>query len=388
MKKSYLLFALIMGNAISMPALANGWGKNKKSDRIDPLVISSPLDSHSISKSHCTQDSFESFLDPTTCYRSNRVLSGNEAIHLRTFNEAMSFAGGSKDFGSFFSNKLVSFAANKSNQFINKTIQDVPFFAQTNINLDFSSESSSSLSLDSFMNLRSEFDESGFLNNILFSQARIAAYTDSDTTTNLGIGYRKIIDSDKLVGLNGFWDYRMVGYGPSHSRWGIGAEFGWKDLSITNNWYIAGTGVHSVTIDGSQYQERVVPGWDVEAAYRLPSNPNISLALKAYRWDYQKTNDVDGAEGSVSWQATPHLAIKTWASTNIAAYPTTENANLDNDNLRVGLGFNWSHRPVVFKKQDYRRNLSTQMTQPVRRTYDVLLERYSSGSGFINRASG
>ena len=111
---------------------------------------------------------------------------------------------------------------------------------------------------------------------------------------------------------------------------------------------------------------------------------------QAYRWDYQKSNDVDGVEGSVSWQATPHLAFNTWASTNVAAYPTTENSHLDDDNLRVGLGFTWSKRPVVFIKQDYRRNLSTQMTQPVRRTYEVLLERYNSdsGSGFINRASG
>ena len=388
MKKRYFLLALIISNAVSMPAIANGWVKNKRSDKIEPIVISSKLDTRDWSKLHCSQYSFESFLKPTTCHQSNSRLNASEAIHLKTFNEVMSFAGGNKDIGSFLSSKLVSLAAENSNQYVNEIIQDIPFFAQTNINLDFSSASSSSLSLDSFMNLKSESDESGYLNNILFSQVRIAAYTGSDTTTNLGLGYRKIIDSDKLVGLNGFWDYRMVDYGPSHSRWGIGAEFGWKDLSITNNWYIAGTGVHSVTIDGSQYEERVVPGWDVEVAYRLPSNPNISLALKAYRWDYQNTNDVDGAEGSVSWQATPHLALKTWASTNVAAYPTTENSFLDDDNLRIGLGFTWSHRPIVFKKQDYRRNLSTQMTQPVRRTYEVLLERHSSGSGFINRASG
>lgn len=378
----------MMGNVLCMPALANGWGKNKRIDKIEPINISSTRDFHDLSKSSCTQYSFETFLEPTTCHQSNRSLSTIESIHLRLFREAIALVDGNKDIGSFLSSKFIGLVAENTNQFINDTIQDIPFFAQTNVNLDFSSESSSSLSLDSFLNLRSESDESGYLNNILFSQARVAAYTGSDTTTNLGIGYRKIVDSDKLVGLNGFWDYRIVGYGPSYSRWGIGAEFGWKDLSITNNWYIAGTGVHSVTVDDSQYQERVVPGWDVEVAYRIPSNPNISLALKAYRWDYQKTNDVDGVEGSVSWQATPHLAMKTWASTNVAAYPTTENAYLDDDNLRIGIGFTWSHRPVVFKKQDYRRNLSTQMTQPVRRTYEVLLERHSSGSGFINRASG
>ena len=388
MKKKYILLALIIGNFAYMPAFANGWGKNKRSDKVESLSISPTLNVNNASKSLCTQTTFDDFLKPATCYQSNQVISASEAIHLKSFRQLMTLAGSGQDIGSFISDHLATLASKNTNQYINNGIQKIPFFAQTNLNLDFSSQSSSSLSLDSFMNLRSESDESGYLNNILFSQARIAANTGSDTTTNFGLGYRAIADKDKLVGINGFWDYRIVEYGPSHSRWGIGAELGWKDFLITNNWYIAGTGVHSVTIDGSQYDERVVPGWDVELAYRLPSNPNISIGLKAYRWDYKKTNDVDGVEGSLSWQATPHLAIKTWATTSIAAYPTIENTYLDDDNLRVGIGFTWSQTPVTFKKRDYRRNLSTQMTQPVKRTYEVLLERYSSGSGFINRASG
>ncbi len=37
---------------------------------------------------------------------------------------------------------------------------------------------------------------------------------------------------------------------------------------------------------------------------------------------------------------------------------------------------------------EVKENLVTQMTQPVRRRYDVLLERYSSDSGFTNRVGG
>ena len=42
--------------------------------------------------------------------------------------------------------------------------------------------------------------------------------------------------------------------------------------------------------------------------------------------------------------------------------------------------------PVKFEKANYKQNMITQMTQPVKRKYDVLLER-SSGS-FTNRAKG
>ena len=42
--------------------------------------------------------------------------------------------------------------------------------------------------------------------------------------------------------------------------------------------------------------------------------------------------------------------------------------------------------PVIFGKKDYKKNMITQMTQPVQRKYDVLLER--SGGAFTNRAKG
>jgi hypothetical protein len=42
--------------------------------------------------------------------------------------------------------------------------------------------------------------------------------------------------------------------------------------------------------------------------------------------------------------------------------------------------------PVIFSKNNYKKNMITQMTQPVKRKYDVLLER-STGT-FQNRAKG
>ena len=40
---------------------------------------------------------------------------------------------------------------------------------------------------------------------------------------------------------------------------------------------------------------------------------------------------------------------------------------------------NITGRPVKFEKSNYKKNMITQMTQPVKRKYDVLLERSTGG---------
>ena len=47
------------------------------------------------------------------------------------------------------------------------------------------------------------------------------------------------------------------------------------------------------------------------------------------------------------------------------------------DEIFFGLRMNLTGSPVTFGKKDYKKNMITQMTQPVKREYDVLLERYA-----------
>ena len=49
---------------------------------------------------------------------------------------------------------------------------------------------------------------------------------------------------------------------------------------------------------------------------------------------------------------------------------------------------NITGNPVKFEKANYKQNMITQMIQPVKRKYDVLLERYGANSTFTNRAKG
>jgi len=275
------------------------------------------------------------------------------------------------------------------NSTANSEIQEIPFFAQTSVNISGGTESDTSFSLNSLMKLAElSKDDEGDIKTLAFSQARFATATNAEgSTTNLGLGIRHRPNDVSMIGANAFWDYRMTDYSDAHSRLGLGGEYLWKDFEFRNNWYMAITDEKSVTVKGVSYKERVVDGWDVELGYRLPNNPELAFFVRGFNWDYKNTQDNSGLEGSVSWQATPHVGLEAFVSNEISAASTTVNTSLPGtDETFFGLRMNITGNPVKFAKKDYKKNMITQMTQPVIRKYDVLLER-STGE-FQNRAKG
>ena len=264
------------------------------------------------------------------------------------------------------------------NSTANSKIQKIPFFAQTTVNFSGGTESDTSFSLNSLMKLGElAKDDEGDIKTLAFSQARLATATNSEgSTTNLGLGIRHRPNDVSMLGANAFWDYRMTDYSDAHSRLGLGGEYLWKDFELRNNWYMSITDTKNVTVKGVAYGERVVPGWDLEAGYRLPNNPELAFFVRGFNWDYTDRSDNSGIEGSVSWQATPHVGLEAWVSNEISAASTTVNTSLPGtDETFFGLKMNITRNPVTFSKRNYKKNMITQMTQPVKRKYDVLLER-------------
>ena len=277
---------------------------------------------------------------------------------------------------------LVDTGFNFANSTANSEIQKIPFFAQTTVNISGGTESDTSFSINSLMKLGElAKDEEGDLKTLAFSQARFATATNADgSTINFGLGIRNRPNDVSMVGANAFWDYRMTDYSDAHSRLGLGGEYFWKDFEFRNNWYISITDTKNVTVNGTAYGERVVPGWDVEAGYRLPNKPELAFFVRGFNWDYKDRSDNSGIEGSMSWQATPHVGFEAWVSNEISAASTTVNTSLPGtDETFFGLRMNITGNPVKFEKSNYKKNMITQMTQPVKRKYDVLLER-SSGN--------
>ena len=286
-------------------------------------------------------------------------------------------------------NLLVDAGFDFVNSTANNGIQSIPFFAQTSVNISGGTEYDTSFSLNSLMKLGVlAKDDEGDVKTLAFSQARFATATNAEgSTTNLGLGIRHRPNDVSMLGANAFLDYRMTDYSDAHSRLGFGGEYFWKDFEFRNNWYMAITDEKDVTVKGTSYKERVVPGWDVELGYRLPNNPQISFFVRGFNWDYKNTQDNSGLEGSISWQATPHVGLEVWVSNEISAASTNLNSKLPGtDEAFFGLRMNLTGSPVIFSKKDYKKNMITQMTQPVKRKYDVLLER--SAGTFQNRAKG
>ena len=270
------------------------------------------------------------------------------------------------------------------NSTANSQIKKIPFFAQTSVNISGGTESDTSFSLNSLMKLAEiTKDNEGDLKTLAFSQARLEMATNSTgSTTNLGLGIRHRPNDVSMIGANVFWDYRMTDYSDAHSRLGLGGEYFWKDFEFRNNWYMSITDEKNVTIKGSSYKEKVVPGWDVEVGYRLPNNPELAFFVRGFNWDYKYTEDNSGLEGAVSWQATPHVGLEAWVSNEISAASTKVNTSLPGtDETFFGLRMNITGKPVKFSKKAYKKNIITQMTQPVKRVNNVLIERAAINSG-------
>jgi hypothetical protein len=285
----------------------------------------------------------------------------------------------------YFLNKTTKWAVSEATSAVNRQFKKIPFLAQTTIGMDQTTGAAGSFYLDSFMKLATlGHDSDGAAKGLIFSQARwTGAWGLSGSTINTGIGTRYRVGDDAMIGINGFWDYRMVQYTSSYSRFGIGVEGFWKDLEARNNWYISGTGtkIISDTPTTTTY-ERVVPGWDVELAYRFPQYPQLSVYVKGFLWDYVSRQDNSGIGGGVNWQATPNVNLEASVSNEVPAYLTYAPSN-NNSNVYVSMKVKYTFNKVEFAPRQYKQNILTSMTQPVRRRYDVLLERYTA-----NKISG
>ena len=304
------------------------------------------------------------------------------ATYATKFVPLMNSDANGSDYTNMMANDGKRLLVDSGFDFVNSTVNDqikkIPFLAQTTVNIDGGTESDTSFSINSLMKLGElAKDDQGDIKTLAFSQARFATATNADgSTTNLGLGIRHRPNDISMLGANAFWDYRMTDYSDAHSRLGLGGEYFWKDFELRNNWYIAITDDKSVTVDGNEYVERVVPGWDVEIGYRLPNNPELAFYIRGFNWDYRNTQDNSGLEGSVSWQATPNVGLEAFVSNEISAASTKFNSDLPGtDETFFGLRMNITGNPVNFKKRDHKKNMITKMTQPVKRKYDVLLER-------------
>lgn len=268
----------------------------------------------------------------------------------------------------------------RANQEIRKAFAQVPLLANTSLNIDFASGAAPSISLNSLLSLKAfRGDQEGLLNGIIFSQHRFEKANKKDgSTINNGIGARFKIHKDTVIGINGFWDYRLMTEYSSHSRFGLGSELWHNNFEFTNNWYFAGTKTKKIEETSTEtVYERVVPGWDVKFAYRFPTANNLSTYIRGFRWDYHSTSDNSGVALGLNWEPSPGLNVNFDVSNEIPSHITYARSNLT-ENIYARVNFTWFFNKSNFASYDRKApNTIGLMTRPVQRKYQVKLERYS-----------
>ena len=158
------------------------------------------------------------------------------------------------DWSNQISNFALNLASNSLSNYATKTIQKYPFVLGASVNFDIRTEGTTNIGGDVLFKiadfgLRDDKSRDG----LAFLHTKYTGSLSNDSTYNAGLGLRHLVGEELLAGVNGYWDYRTTNYSTSHSRFGLGGELFWKTLSLTNNWYIAGTGTKTISTNNTDY---------------------------------------------------------------------------------------------------------------------------------------
>ena len=117
------------------------------------------------------------------------------------------------------------------------------------------------------------------VNSAFFNQNTISIY-DRDQTVNLGLGYRTLINEDRvLLGANIFLDYS---FDESHQRNGAGLEAISSVFDLRANYYDATSGIQTLG-DGST--EEALDGWDTRLDYHLPIDNDVRIFASLFEFE-------------------------------------------------------------------------------------------------------
>jgi hypothetical protein len=100
----------------------------------------------------------------------------------------------------------------------------------------------------------------------VFTQVRVDGSpqtADPAGTSNIGLGYRRLVDKDLLVGVNGFYDRDWA---QTLERAGADAEIKWKAFDMAVNYYGGLSG-------GGETQKRALDGYNLELGSQIPYLP-------------------------------------------------------------------------------------------------------------------
>ncbi len=214
------------------------------------------------------------------------------------------------------------------------------------------------------------------------SAARNHPFGEGRTTTNLGIGYRRLLlDDSVMVGANSFLDHEWL---RDHSRVGVGTEARWNNFDLYANYYEAiSSSTHEVHPNTS---EKALDGFDAELASQVPYLPSARLRAKYFYYDVSAGSDLDGWTAGIEVDVHQNLQLEFGIS--------DDDRSNEQWFLRVRLTPVQSSRPVLLSRNPldtmaFRpRDMRQQTLTKVRRENEITVQRTITVTGTVTISRG
>ena len=142
--------------------------------------------------------------------------------------------------------------------------------------------------------------------DVWFTQQRISRASDTGTTLNVGLGYRRISKDDRrLYGAHLFYDHRFLN---RHDRLSAGLEYMSGESEFRFNWY--GSASDERVLDANLHTlERVSNGYTLEYGKTFKNARWARVYVEGYHWNQDRQADKNGLRIGSEMQLTPRVSV-------------------------------------------------------------------------------
>lgn len=142
--------------------------------------------------------------------------------------------------------------------------------------------------------------------DVWFTQQRISRASDTGTTLNVGVGYRRISKDDRrFYGAHLFYDHRFLN---RHDRLSAGLEYMSGESEFRFNWY--GSASDERVLDANLHTlERVSNGYTLEYGKTFKNARWARVYVEGYHWNQDRQADKNGLRIGSEMQLTPRVSV-------------------------------------------------------------------------------
>lgn len=212
--------------------------------------------------------------------------------------------------------------------------------------------------------------------NTFFYQPRVSL-SGGDITYNIGVGYRKILRDNLLLGINLFGDYEDL---HEHGRLGVGLEALGQIIEARFNSYIGCLTTKRIVEQngGSTVFERVADGVDFELGAPVPYLPWLKFYASGFWYDFDNFSD------KVGWKTRFEAKLNEAVLLEFYTWDDNKGGTEFGGRVRCNIVFDkLSDFAEVFKPADEpfpEKDLAKQTLIPVERNFDIVVEKWSENA--------